>query len=116
MLTSRGVTRLSRRAVNNAKKTNAFFSTAAAAPILTRAVLASPASQRAFQRPARVPVQAGQFYFVFGIFEAQTFLRRVVWVAFFVFFHVVVEARVLPVIFRTQRARTLPSRRSPSAM
>lgn len=68
MLTSRGVTRLSRRAVNNAKKTNAFFSTAAAAPILSRAVPASPANQRASQRPARVSTQAGQFCSFSGLF------------------------------------------------
>lgn len=42
MLTSRGVTRLSRRAVKNAKKTNAFFSSAVLA---SRASLPAQAAQ-----------------------------------------------------------------------
>ena len=47
MLTSRGVHRLSRRALNSAKRTNAFFSTAVAAPALARAASALSSSQRA---------------------------------------------------------------------
>jgi hypothetical protein len=52
MLTSRGVTRLSRRAVNSAKKTNSFFCPAQAAPIFSRNFIHSPASQqRSVVRP-----------------------------------------------------------------
>ena len=46
MLTSRGVHRLSRRALNSAKRTNAFFSTAVAAPAIARAASAPSSSQR----------------------------------------------------------------------
>ncbi|KAI0080557.1 ATP synthase F1 beta subunit [Panus rudis PR-1116 ss-1] len=52
MLTTRGVHRLSRRALQSAKKTNAFFSTAAAAPILARAASTPSSSRSARARPA----------------------------------------------------------------
>ena len=61
MLTTRGVHRLSRKALQSAKKTNAFFSTAAAAPILARAA-SVPSSSRAQARPARAVPQQGPFY------------------------------------------------------
>lgn len=58
MLTTRGVHRLSRKALQSAKRTNAFFSSAAAAPILARAASA-PSSSRAQARPARAVPQQG---------------------------------------------------------
>ncbi|KAF7793278.1 hypothetical protein EIP86_004389 [Pleurotus ostreatoroseus] len=58
MLTSRGVHRLSRRALNSAKRTNAFFSTAAAANVVPRAACLASTSQ-AHARPARASPQAG---------------------------------------------------------
>lgn len=51
MLTSRGVTRLSRRAVSNAKRTNALFSTSS--PILARAGLFASAGTHSSLRPTR---------------------------------------------------------------
>lgn len=52
MLTSRGATRLSRRAVNSAKRTNALFSTSAS-PILARPGLSTSAGTQSSPRPAR---------------------------------------------------------------
>ncbi|KAI0340068.1 ATP synthase F1 beta subunit [Trametopsis cervina] len=62
MLTQRGVHRLSRRALNSARKTNAFFSTAAAAPILSRATSAPSSSSQAQARPARAGTQSVRTY------------------------------------------------------
>jgi len=51
MLTSRGITRLSRRAVNGAKRTNGLFSTSAS--VLTRAGLSVSAGTQSGLRPTR---------------------------------------------------------------
>ncbi|KAH9050587.1 ATP synthase F1 beta subunit [Lactarius hengduanensis] len=53
MLTSRGVTRLSRRAVNSAKRTNALFSTSASSPILSKVALSASAGTQSSLRPTR---------------------------------------------------------------
>jgi F-type H+-transporting ATPase subunit beta len=52
MLTSRGVTRLSRRAVSGAKRTS-LFSTSA--PVLARAALSASAGTHSSLRPTRFP-------------------------------------------------------------
>ena len=66
MLTSRGVQRLSRRALNSAKRTNAFFSTAAAAPILGRAANL-PSGSHVHARPARASSQAGTHHSLLAV-------------------------------------------------
>lgn len=51
MLTSRGITRLSRRAVNGAKRTSSLFSTSAS--VLTKAGLSASAGTQSSLRPTR---------------------------------------------------------------
>ena len=53
MLTSRRVTRLSRRAVNSTKRTNALFSTSASSPILSKVALSASAGVQSSLRPTR---------------------------------------------------------------
>lgn len=66
MLTTRGaVARLSRRAASSAKKTNAFFSTAA---LSQRVPSQSSSSRQSSSRPQRASSVAGKFLFAKGFF------------------------------------------------